>query len=141
MRYSGLALALALIFSSFPIIFAAEDAESISDMPTHIPESGQINATETRLLNATNDANITSYLFALTWLNATSKLDAVLVSPSGIRIDSNVQPPIIYGVNGSLIFYIIPDAEKGKWTAMITARDVPDLGESYWALFAPIPNN
>lgn len=139
MRYSGLALALVLIFSSFPIIFAAEDAESISDMQTYIPESGQINATETRLLNATTDANISSYIFALTWMNATSKLDAVLISPSGIRIDSNVQPPIIYGVNKSLIFYILPDTEKGKWTAMITARNVPDLGESYLALFIPIP--
>ena len=136
-----MAMAVILIASSFPIISAENGAESVSDIPTYIPESGQINATETVLLNATTDANISSYLFVLSWLNATSRLDASLISPSGIKINSTVQPPIVYGMNESLIFYILPDAEKGKWAAMITAKDVPDLGESYWALFAPIPEN
>jgi hypothetical protein len=139
MRYFRLGLAFIIIASIFPIIFAAEDAESSLDMPSYIPESGQINVNETRLLYATIDINTSSYLFALTWLNTTSKFDVVLISPSGIMINSTVQPPVAYGVNDSLIYYILPDAENGKWTAMITAVDVPDSGESYWALFAPIP--
>lgn len=127
--------------SSFPMFSVAEDGERISDISIYIPESGHINANETRSMTATTDANISSYLFALTWLNATSKLDAVLISPSGVKIDSTVQPPIAYGVNESLIFYILPDAEKGKWNATITARDVSDAGESYWAVFGPVPEN
>jgi hypothetical protein len=141
MIYSRVALALIFIASNLLNFSAASSSENIPDMPIYIPEGGQINITETRSLNATTDADISSYIFVLAWLNDTSKLDAVLISPSGVKIDSTVQPPIVYGVNGSMIFYILPDAEKGKWTSMITARDVPDTGESYWALFGPVPEN
>ena len=133
MRYLRLMLAMVLVVSSLSISFAADDVENLSEIPTYIPESGQIHATQTILLNETIDANISSFLFVLTWLNATSNLEATLITPSGVKIDSTTQPPVIYGVNKSLIFYILPNAEAGKWTAMITARDVPDIGESYWA--------
>jgi hypothetical protein len=132
---------MVLAISSISISLAADNAGNLMDMSTNIPESGQIYATQTKLLNATNDANISSFLFVLTWLNATSKLEATLIAPSGIKIDSATQPPVTYEVNKSLIFYILPNAEVGKWTAIITAKDVPDRGESYWALFSRIPEN
>jgi hypothetical protein len=91
--------------------FAADNAGNLSEISTHVPESGQIHATQTILLNTTNGANISSFLFVLTWLNATSNLEAALIAPSGAKIDSTTQLPVIYGVNKSLIFYIIPNAE------------------------------
>lgn len=127
--------------SILPISFAAENAENMSEISTDIPESGLIHATQTIMLNETIDANTPSFLFVLTWLNATSNLEASLITPSGVKIDSTAQPPVIYGANKSLIFYILPDAEVGEWTAMITARDVPDMGESYWAVFSTTPKN
>jgi len=132
---------MVLVVSSLSISFAADDAGNLSGITTDMPESGQINATQAILLNATIDANASSFLFVLTWLNATSNLEATLTTPSGIKIDSTAQPPVIYGVNKSMIFYILPYAEAGKWTAMITAKDVPDMGESYWALFSTVPQN
>ena len=134
-------LAVILVVSSLPISFAADNAGNMSEIPTDIPESGLIHATQTILLNKTIDANTSSFLFVLTWLNVTSNLEATLIAPSGVKIDSTTQTPVIYGVNKSLIFYILPNAEVGKWTAMISARDVPNMGESYWALFSTIPEN
>jgi hypothetical protein len=134
-------LAVILIVSSLPISFAAENVENLSEMSTDIPESGLIHATQTILLNETIDANTSSFLFVLTWLNATSNLDATLLTPSGVKIDSTAQPPVIYGTNKSLIFYILPNADVGEWSAMITAKDVPDMGESYWAIFSAIPKD
>jgi hypothetical protein len=141
MRYLRLILAMVLAISSLPISFAADDAGNMSDITTDIPDSGMIHATQTILVNETIDANTSSFLFVLTWLNATSNLEATLITPNGVKIDSTAQPPVIYGVNKSLIFYILPNAEAGEWTAMITARDVPDIGESYWALFSTNPKN
>ena len=141
MRYARLILAMVLVVCSLPISFAADIAGNSSEIPTDIPESGLIHATQTIFLNGTTDANTSSFLFVLTWLNVTSNLEATLITPSGVKIDPNTQPPVIYGVNKSLIFYILPNAEAGKWTAMITAKDVPDVGEPYWALFSTIPEN
>ncbi len=140
MRYLRLMLAMVLVVSSLSTSFATDEVEDLSEMPAYIPESGQIHATQTILLNETIGAKISSFLFVLTWLNATSNLEATLITPSGVKIDSTIQPPIIYGVNNSLIFYILPSAEAGKWTAVITARDVPDTGESYWTLFTTLDN-
>ena len=127
-----------LTISSLSISFAADNAGTQSEISTGIPDSGQINATQTILSNATIETNASSLLFVLAWLNATSKLEATLITPAGANIDSTIQPPAIYGMNTSLIFYILPNAEMGKWTAVIKAKDVPDLGESYWALFGTI---
>lgn len=134
-------LAIALVISSLSISFAANNTGNLSEISITIPESGQIHAAQTILSNATIDTKISSLLFVLTWLNATSNLEATLIAPSGVKIDSTTQSPVIYGVNKSLIFYILPNAEVGKWTAMITAKDVPDMGESYWALFSTTPEN
>ncbi len=139
MRYPRLILAMVLAVSSLSISFAADNAGNLSEITTDIPESGLIHPTQAILLNETIDANASSFLFVLTWLNATSNLEATLTTPGGVKIDSTAQPPVIYGVNKSLIFYILPNAEAGEWTATITARDVPDMGESYWALFSTIP--
>jgi hypothetical protein len=128
-------LAIVLMVSNLPISFAADPVENGSEMPAYIPENGQINATQAVLLNTTIGTNLSSFSFILSWFNATSSLEATLTSPSGAKIDSTAQPPVIYGTNKSLIFYILPSPEAGKWTAAITAKNVPDGGESYWALF------
>jgi hypothetical protein len=141
MRYLRLMLAMVLVISSLPISLAANNSGNLSEISTYIPESGQIHAAQTILSNATIDTKISSLLFVLTWLNATSNLEATLIAPSGVKIDSTAQSPIIYGINKSLIFYILPNAEVGKWTAVITAKDVPDMGESYWAIFSTTPEN
>jgi hypothetical protein len=141
MRSLRLMLAMVLVISSLPISFAANNTGNLSEIATYLPEGGQIHAAQTILSNATIDTKISSLMFVLTWLNATSNLEATLIAPSGVKIDSTAQSPVIYGVNKSLIFYILPNAEVGKWTAMITAKDVPDMGESYWALFSTTPEN
>jgi hypothetical protein len=124
-----------LMVSNLSISFAADPVENGSEMPVYIPEYGLIHATESVLLNTTIGTNISSFSFILKWFNATSNLEATLTSPSGTKIDSTAQMPTIYGMNQSLIFYILPRPDPGKWTAAITAKNVPDVGESYWALF------
>jgi hypothetical protein len=138
MKYPKLIFVVLLAISSLPTAFAADNAGTQSEIFTGIPESGQINATQIILSNATIDTNVSSLLFVLTWLNTTSNLEATLINPAGEKIDSTIQPPVIYGANTSLIFYILPNAEMGKWTAVIKAKDVPDMGESYWTLFSTI---
>jgi len=138
MRYLKLMLlAMVLVVSNPSFSFAAEKSE----MPTYIPENGLIHATQTILLNTTIDTNLSSVLFVLTWLNATSNLEATLTTPSGVKIDSTAQLPVIYGENKSLIFYILPNPEVGEWTAKITAKNVQDIGESYSALFSTTPED
>jgi hypothetical protein len=136
MRYIRLMLfALVLVVSNLSISIASDLVKDGSEMPAYIPEYGQIHATESVLLNTTIGTNLSSFSFILTWINATSNLEAILTSPGGAKIDSTAQMPIIYGTNKSLIFYILPNPEAGKWTATITAKNVPDVGEFYWALF------
>jgi len=134
-------LAMVLVISSLPITFGANNTGNLSEISTYLPESGQIHAAQTILSNVTIDTKISSLMFVLTWQNATSNLEATLIAPSGLKIDSTAQSPVVYGVNTSLIFYILPNAEVGQWTAMITANDAPDMGESYWALFSTTPEN
>jgi hypothetical protein len=141
MRYPRLILAMLLAISSLSISHAVDNADNLSEISIFAPESGQINAAQTISSNSTIDTNASPLLFVLTWLNSTSTLEATLITPSGIKMDSTAQPPVIYGVNTSLIFYILPNAEAGKWTAVITAKDVPKEGESYWTLFSTVPEN
>jgi hypothetical protein len=128
-------LALLLVVGNLSIAIASDPVENTSEMTAYFPEYGQIHATQMVLLNTTIGTNLSSFSFILTWLNATSNLEATLTSPSGIKIDSTAQLPVIYGTNKSLIFYILPSPEAGKWTATITAKNVQDVGEFYWALF------
>lgn len=128
-------IAAVLLGSILSISFAADLAEIGSEIPAYIPENGQIYAMQTVLLNTTTGNSLSSFSFILVWFNDTSGLEATLTSPSGTKIDSTAQLPLIYGMNNSLIFYIVPSPESGEWTATITAKNVPDVGESYWALF------
>ncbi|MDQ1262757.1 MAG: hypothetical protein QG575_1938 [Euryarchaeota archaeon] len=130
-----LLLAIVLMISNLSISLAMDPVENESEMPAYIPENGQIEAMQTVLLNTTIGTNLSSFSFILTWTNATSGLEATLTSPSGTKIDSTAELPVIYGTNESLIFYILPNPEAGKWTAAITARNVPDVGETYLVLF------
>ena len=123
-----------VLMVSIPSI-SADPVENGSEMPVYIPEIGQIHATQTVLLNTTIGSNLSSFSFILAWFNATSSLEATLTSPRGTKIDSTAQPPIIYGINKSLIFYILPNPEAGKWTAAISAKNAPDAGETFLALF------
>jgi hypothetical protein len=134
-----MSFAFVIVVSSLSISIASDSVEYGSEMPAYIPEYGQIHANESVQLNTTIGTNSSSFSFILTWINATSNLEAVLTSPGGAKIDSTAQMPIIYGTNKSLIFYILPNPEAGKWTATITAKNVPDLGEFYWALFNTTP--
>jgi len=135
MRYRKLMLlAIILMISNLSIAFAVDPAKTGSEIPAFIPEYEQIYATQPVLLNTTIGSNLSSFSLILTWLNATSSLEATLTSPSGTKIDSTAQPPVIYGTNKSLIFYILPSPEAGIWTVEITAKNVPDAGESYLAL-------
>lgn len=136
MRYIRMMqLVIILMISNLSIAFAVDSGEIGSEMPTFIPEYKQINATQPVSLNTTIGTNLSSFLFILTWLNATSSLEATLTSPSGTKIDSTAQLPIIYGTNNTMIYYILPSPEAGKWAAVITAKNVPDAGESFLALF------
>jgi hypothetical protein len=127
--------ALVMMVSNLSNSFTADAVENGSEMQAYIPEYGQIHAADCVLLNTTIGANISSFSFILAWFNATSSLEATLTSPGGVKIDSTAQLPIIYGMNNSLIFYILHSPEAGIWTATITAKNVPDVGETYWAVF------
>lgn len=127
--------AITLMIGNLSIAFAVDPVEVGLELPVYVPELEQIHAMQPVSLNTTIGTNLSSFLFVLTWLNATSNLEATLTSPSGAKIDSTAQPPVIYGTNKSLIFYILPSPEAGKWTASITAKNVPDAGESYLAIF------
>ncbi len=128
-------LAIILMISNLSIAFAVDPVDTGSDMAAFVPEYEQINATQPVLLNTTIGTGLSSFSFILTWLNATSSLEATLTSPSGTKIDSNAQLPIIYGTNKTMIYFILPGPEAGKWTAVITAKNAPDVGESFLALF------
>lgn len=131
-----LLLAAVLLASNLSISLAADPEESSSEIPAYIPESGKIFPAQTVLLNTTIGANLSSFSFILAWFNDTSSLQATLTSPSGTKIDSTAKAPVIYDQNNSLIFYILPSPEAGEWTATITAKNAPDAGEYYWALYS-----
>jgi hypothetical protein len=128
-------LAIILMISNLSIAFAADPVGTEPEMPIFVPEYDQIYAEQTVLMNTTIGTNLSSFSFILTWFNATSSLEATLTSPSGTKIDSTAQLPVIYGTNKSMIYYILPSPEAGKWAVEITAKNVPDAGESYLALF------
>jgi hypothetical protein len=132
-------LAIVLPVGNPSISLAADPVENWPEMPAYIPEYGQINATQTVLSNTTIGANLSSLSFILTWFDAASSLEATLTSPNGTKIDSTAKMPIIYGINKSMIFYILPDPQAGKWTATITGKNVPVEGVSYLSLFYSVP--
>lgn len=98
-----------------------------------IPISRYINESETHLMNVSVSSNVTMASFLLDWMDVTSVLEMVLISPSGTRIDSSAEEPITYNMTSDAIYYVVPDPEPGVWTAEITALDVPETGEEYYS--------
>ena len=72
--------------------------------------------------------------YILSWQNATSVLDMVLRSPGGKNFNSSAQAPDFYQKNTTKIYYIISTPEPGNWTAEISAKTTPKLGEDYCVL-------
>jgi hypothetical protein len=129
MALSGIRLIKIIVFLIMVDVCLAEGVGE-SSQPA-IPMCGQISAFETVLLNPTVDSNLESASFVLVWSSPKSVLKMDLTSPSGIKYDSSVQPPVIYGSDGAVTYYIVPNPEEGDWTVAITAEDVPECGESY----------
>jgi len=125
-RNSFALLAVSLFcFSGYVEVSSSEQVQVID----------RIYPSETVSLNTTVGLNTSEMSFVLFWENATSSLDAVLYSPSGTEINSSAPPSVIYGVNNTLIYYIVHRPEPGEWVAKIQAAAVPDVGESYWVIF------
>jgi hypothetical protein len=131
-RIELILIALITIIGSFSYAFGEEIADAL-DQGLTIPACGHINESETHLLNTTIGSNVTSASFILSWSEMADDLEMVLVSPSGMRVGTEIDEPVIYQRNASLIYYIVPYPEPGDWTAEIIAGSVPETGEDYCA--------
>ena len=126
MRSSELIFISLLAFSVLGMLSVAQDQGLIP-----VQSCGVLNATGSSLVKSNIGSHLSSVSFLLNWTNATSSLDMILSSPSGLKIDSSAQPPVIYGENESMEYYIVPNPEPGTWTVQIRPKSVPDKGEEY----------
>jgi len=125
-------IALITIFGSFSFAFGEETADDL-DQGLTVPTCGHIYSSEAYTLNSVVGLNVTSVSFILSCGEAADEMEMVLVTPSGMRIDPEAGKPITYQRDADLICYIVPYPEPGNWTAEITARAVPEMGEDYCA--------
>lgn len=132
-RWELISVALIALVGSLGPAWGAETTEDSLDEGLVVPFHGYINASEPFEMSVSVGSNVTSASFFVDWMNLSSDLDMTLVSPSGRNIDSSVGEPIVFNESNASIYYIVPDPEPGEWVAMITAREVPAVGEEYWA--------
>lgn len=125
-------MALSLSFIALAVTSMAETAQD--NESGAIPICRNINASQTIQHNFAVPSNISSASFILFWTNATSRLNMSLISPSGKKMDSSAKPPVVYGINKSTMYFIIPNPAPGNWSAEITAVVVPKRGEGYCAM-------
>lgn len=64
-----------------------------------------------------------------------SRLDLIVVDPSGQRVDQNY-PDAMFSVFERLVYLIVNNPRPGVWTASISGRDVPEGTTDYNAIFS-----
>ena len=119
------------------LIFGAICTVSSAQLPDNMKMSSNcsvIRSAENASVSSEVGPGNSQATFILSWQNASSTLDMTLSAPDGKKIDSNIQAPDMYRKNDTMIQYIIPDPERGIWTANITARATPEQGEAYCVL-------
>jgi hypothetical protein len=121
--FAFLLVMICMIFNS--------QAQTLPAIETPVAENGQINASETLLLNSSIGLSAFQASFVLRWMNASSELEMALISPSGLIINQSAEPSIIYKSEEKMETYIVADPEPGNWSARITAMSAPTEGEKY----------
>jgi hypothetical protein len=124
---------LILIFLIFGTLCMASMAQTPDNLVSLGPKCDVIKSAENVSVSSNVSSGNAQLTYILSWVNSTSVLDMILTTPSGKKIDSSAQPPIVYRKNETTITYIVPDPETGKWNAEITAKTAPELGEDYCA--------
>ncbi len=130
-RWELISVALIALVGSICLAWGAETPEDGLDEDLVVPFCGYINASESFEMNVSVGSNVTSASFLVDWMNLSSNLEMTLVSPSGRSIASSVGEPITFNESNASIYYIVPDPEPGEWVAIITAKEVPAVGEEY----------
>ena len=124
---------LILIFLIFGTLCMTSMAQSPDNLVQLVPKCDAIKSAENVSVISNVGPGNAQLTYILSWVNSTSVLDMILTTPSGEKIDSSAQPPIVYLKNETTITYIVPDPETGKWDAEITAKKAPEWGEDYCA--------
>lgn len=132
-RWELISVALIALVGSLSLAWGAETTEDSLDEGLVVPFHGYINASEPFQMSVSVGSNVTFASFFVDWMNLSSDLDMTLVSPSGRNIDSSVGEPIAFNESNASIYYMVPDPEPGEWVATVTAKEVPAVGEEYWA--------
>jgi hypothetical protein len=120
------------------MVFNSQAAELLPAMETPVPIYGQINASETLLLNSSIDSSISQVSFVLRWQDASNVLEMAMISPNGSIIDPSAMPPVIHTSEERTETYIVQDPEPGNWAARITAKNTSADGEKYTFLVIKI---
>lgn len=131
MDWSRIGFIKYIVFLLMVDVCLAEELGADESSQPNIPMCGEIDASERVLRDLTVDPNLPSASFILVRSSVESVLEMELISPSGIEFDSSVKPPVVFGSEGTVTYYIVPNPEPGKWTVAITAIHVPECGEGY----------
>lgn len=108
-----------------------QDNQTQDNLVQLVPKCDAIKSAENISMSSNVGPGNAQLTYILSWVNSSSVLDMMLITPSGKKIDSSAQSPILYEMNGTTITYIVPDPETGKWNAEITAKTAPELGEDF----------
>jgi hypothetical protein len=119
-----------LAFGVLSVISLAGIAQ-ISQSVVPVQSCGHLDATGPSLLKSEIGSNLSAVSFLLNWTNSSSSLEMTLISPTGQKIDSSAQPPVVYDKNVSMEYYVVPSPEPGTWTEQVKANSVPNKGEDY----------
>lgn len=122
---------LKVAFIIFCFVFCALFVAIALDQPTPIPICRHINASETISMNSRVETGTFSTSFVLTWIDASSQMEMILRSPSGLLLNPSAESPIVYSKNKTMLYFIVPSPEPGNWSEIITAKNLSQKGEDY----------
>ena len=117
----------------FGTLCMASMGQTLDGLVELVPKCDVIKSAENVSVSSNVSPGNAQLAYILAWENSSSVLDMVLTAPSGKKIDSSAQPPIVYRKNETTITYLISDPETGNWNAEITAKRAPELGEDFCA--------
>ena len=124
-------LHLILIFLTLGTLCMTSMAQMPENLVQLVPKCDVVKSGENVSLSSNIGPGNAQLMYILSWVNSTSVLDMTLITPSGKKIVSSAQSPIIYRKNETMITYIVPVPETGKWNTEITAKTAPELGEEF----------
>jgi hypothetical protein len=97
MDWSRIRFIKSIVFLFIVDVCLAEKLGGEKSSPHTIPVCGEIDTCERVLWDLTVGPNLPSASFILVRSNIESVLEMELISPSGVKFDSFVQPPVVFG--------------------------------------------